>query len=176
MRRSKSMIFLVVCLLWICAIFLLSSQNGQNSHGLSSRLAEGIGTLLCPDFAKWPYTQQREWIYGMEALLRKAAHFTEYALLGILSACTVSSLLSAKRKRGSSADFKTGMLAFYPCLLVSLVDEIIQLSSAGRTSSAADVILDSVGVVTGIIIGINRIKAMPAASAQSAAVRKRRKG
>ena len=176
MRRSNGVIYLIICVLWIGAIFLFSSQNAQDSYGLSNKVAETIGGVLFPDFSGWPYNQRQEWISGTNALLRKLAHFAEYCLLGILSTCALSALFSARKRKGAPTVFKTGMLAFYPCLLVALADEVIQISSAGRTSSTADVILDCVGVVVGIFIAVSKIQAKPVAPAQSAVVRKHRRG
>ena len=74
-------------------------------------------------------------------LIRKAAHFVEYAVLGAL-------LFGA-------ADVRRG-LWFPPCfgLLAALADETVQLFALGRAGMVEDVWLDLAGFLTGwIVIG-----------------------
>ena len=72
-------------------------------------------------------------------LIRKAAHFTEYAVLGTL-------LFGA-------ADTRRG-LWFPPCfgLLAALLDETLQLFAAGRSGQVSDVWLDLAGFLAGWIL------------------------
>jgi VanZ family protein len=72
-------------------------------------------------------------------LIRKAAHFTEYAMLGAL-------LFGA-------ADTRRG-LWFPPCfgLLAALTDETVQLFSLGRAGMVEDVWLDLAGFLAGWIV------------------------
>ena len=72
-------------------------------------------------------------------LIRKAAHFTEYAVLGAL-------LFGA-------ADTRFG-LWFPPCfgLLAALLDETLPLFAAGRSGQVSDVWLDLAGFLTGWIV------------------------
>ena len=72
-------------------------------------------------------------------LIRKAAHFTEYAVLGAL-------LFGA-------ADTRYG-LWFPPCfgVLAALADETVQLFAAGRSGQVSDVWLDLAGFLAGWIL------------------------
>ena len=72
-------------------------------------------------------------------LVRKAAHFTEYAVLGAL-------LFGAAGVRHG--------LWFPPCfgLLAALLDETLQLFAAGRSGQISDVWLDLAGFLTGWIL------------------------
>ena len=72
-------------------------------------------------------------------LIRKAAHFTEYAVLGAL-------LFGA-------ADTRRG-LWFPPCfgVLAALADETVQLFAAGRSGQISDVWLDLAGFLAGWIV------------------------
>ena len=74
-------------------------------------------------------------------LIRKAAHFAEFACLGFL-------LAGFFRARGR-APLLPGALCG---LLSACVDETIQMFSPGRSSSLADVWLDFAGVMTGIFL------------------------
>lgn len=79
-----------------------------------------------------------------EHLLRKAAHFAEYMLLGI-AACYDTRRLGAK-------GFLSAVLPMYVCLFTAVADESIQLFSAGRSSMITDVWIDHSGSLTGIAI------------------------
>ena len=72
-------------------------------------------------------------------LIRKAAHFTEYAVLGAL-------LFGA-------ADTRRG-LWFPPCfgVLAALADETVQLFAAGRSGQISDVWLELAGFLAGWIV------------------------
>lgn len=74
-------------------------------------------------------------------LIRKAAHFAEFACLGFL-------LAGFFRARGR-APFLPGALCG---LLSACADETIQLFSPGRASGVTDVWLDFAGVLTGIFL------------------------
>jgi VanZ family protein len=71
-----------------------------------------------------------------DLLLRKLAHAAEYAVLGIL-------LLRATRRPG---------LAIGLGVLYALSDEVHQALVPGRQGSPLDVVIDSVGVVCGVVL------------------------
>lgn len=75
-------------------------------------------------------------------LVRKAAHFTEYMILGVL----VGLLLS--KPDGGSRFWWPEVV----CLAVASIDETIQLFSDGRGAAVRDVILDLSGATVGVII------------------------
>ena len=72
-------------------------------------------------------------------LIRKAAHFAEFAVLGALL------FLAADTRFG---------LWFPPCfgVLAALLDETVQLFAAGRSGQVSDVWLDLTGFLTGWIV------------------------
>ena len=73
-------------------------------------------------------------------LLRKLAHFTEFATLGILLAW-----MSAMRKRHGAMALLLGAAA-------ACVDETIQMFVPDRGPSLWDVGIDTCGVITGMIV------------------------
>ena len=75
-------------------------------------------------------------------LVRKAAHFTEYALLGVSAAA----LFLSRRRCVQSA-----VNAMSLCLAVAVLDESIQLLSQ-RGSQVQDVLLDFSGAAAGLLI------------------------
>ena len=78
-------------------------------------------------------------------MVRKAAHFCEYMLVGFLLLLGVR--LFSPRLRYLSWPALLG-------LLTALCDETIQLFYAGRGSSVTDVWIDFAGVVTGMAVAL----------------------
>ena len=76
-----------------------------------------------------------------EHFVRKAAHFTEYMLLGILCC--------ADFKAYGKSGFGYVLIALYICLVTAAADESIQLFTADRNGALLDVWLDHAGSITG---------------------------
>ena len=133
-QNKKLVILTCLTVLWIIVIFSFSLQSGDESSQLSGGIVAWIVELICPeDFA---HTEI------LETIVRKAAHFTEYFILGVLMSLTV-------RER------KCKRYLFTPWVLGTMVaccDETIQLFSDGRAGRVFDVMLDSSGVLAGCLI------------------------
>ena len=85
-------------------------------------------------------------------LLRNAAHVTEFAMLGT---CLSALSIYFARQKGKPTFLRylsfVG-LSIFGCLVVAVVDELIQLTSAGRASDVKDVLLDLSGAVIGAVV------------------------
>lgn len=126
-------------------IFIRSMQNADDSAAESGSILEWISGILRS--------------MGIDAelsdhFIRKAAHFTEYFVLGaLLSFAAYSYVL--KRK-------KMLMITLPAGLIVAVSDELIQLGSEGRSCEIGDMALDFSAVVTAallvtlILYGISR--------------------
>ncbi len=82
------------------------------------------------------------WMDGF--IIRKLAHFCEFALLGCLLGLTFRSR-GAKRSTSRYAPASLSLAA-------ACVDETIQIVSPGRYSSLVDVWIDFAGSVSGLVI------------------------
>jgi VanZ family protein len=116
--------------LWLGVIFYLSSPEGAFTN--TSRIIGPILQFLFPDMSE----AARMVIHGY---VRKAAHFTEYAVLAFLAAraCVMSASLFLWRFR-----------YLVPLMLVAIVsaaDETNQSFLASRTASVYDVLIDIAG-------------------------------
>lgn len=76
-------------------------------------------------------------------IVRKSAHFCEFALLGCLTGWTFYS----NNKRIIKNLLSIGFI----CLSTAVVDELVQISSMGRSAEVPDVALDFVGAVFGLL-------------------------
>lgn len=109
-----------------------SLMTGDDSGNLSGAVLEWLSGFLP--------------ILGTEAghhFLRKAAHFSEFCLLG--------TLVSARRLAGEG-EFRLAKTGFG--LAVACIDETIQIFVPGRASSLVDVWIDTAGFVTGTVLVI----------------------
>lgn len=94
-------------------------------------------------------------------IVRKCAHFTEYMILGISVKVTADDLLRQSRR----ADIQTRTAAILCpwCIgaLYAVSDEIHQSFVPGRSCELRDMIIDSCGVLTGVLIiwYVNRTRA-----------------
>lgn len=78
------------------------------------------------------------------AFIRKAAHFTEYAVLGIFLCILIL------RKRNTN-DLQTIIVSLIIALFIAAIDEFVQ-NFTGRSSMVKDVIIDLCGATTGILL------------------------
>lgn len=76
-------------------------------------------------------------------ILRKLAHFTEFACLGLLLTCLVHMYFSR---------WQCWALPVLSGVLVAAVDETIQFFIPGRGSRISDVGIDALGVILGIVL------------------------
>ena len=140
---------LVRLILWLCtlaaasAIFSFSAQDGPVSSAASNRVAEIIVDLIDADFDALPAENQASILSFVRKLVRKGAHFTEFAVLGLCIRLLVSTYT---RVHGSSLSWLIGTL--YAC-----TDEVHQLFVSSRAGMWQDVLLDSVGVLAGVTVG-----------------------
>lgn len=123
----------LLSIVWIIVIFSFSLQSGEESGELSGGIVAWIVGLFFPE----DFTH----IELVHFLVRKAAHFTEYFILGVLLSLTVR---EAKWKKVLLVPWVLGTL-------VASCDETIQLFSDGRAGQVTDVMLDSSGVLTGCV-------------------------
>jgi len=131
----KRTIYAGITLIWVGIIFSFSLQPADASSELSS----GLGKWLLETFLPWISGEMYDFFHF---ILRKAAHFTEYMILGVLSMLT---MLQTDLKRKKMPGFLFGVI-------VAAIDETMQLFVEGRSGQATDVVLDSAGVLTGIFI------------------------
>ena len=117
-------------ILWIGVIFFFSSPEG--SFNETSRIIGPLLHFFYPNIS--PETEA-----AIHAVVRKAAHFTEYAILALLAArvCTISARPLLQRWRY--------LLSIILVVLIASLDEFNQSFEVSRTISSWDVALDIVG-------------------------------
>jgi VanZ family protein len=137
MKRTKTRLFLSGAMIVgiLCFIWDNSLLPGKDSGELSGF----IGTLLQKLL---PFLDLQSEM-GMH-LLRKAAHFSEFAALGMSFGWLFAMVMTKKQWKYL---LPLGCGAAAAC-----VDECIQIFSPGRYSSIVDVCIDCSGVLTGCLL------------------------
>ncbi len=127
---KKRTVLRIVVILYTLFIFSNSAATGETSGGFSARIAAMIIDFFHLPFAFEPF----------HFFLRKAAHFSEYALLGIL-------VCSESRYEKSST-----VVPWLYGICTAVLDESLQLLVPGRSGSPADVLIDSAGFLCGFAL------------------------
>ena len=138
----KIIIKWILVLLCMLTIFFFSNDSADASTKKSDGLLIHISEVLVG--RKLTNKEKQVRIDKYVKLIRKSAHFTLYLILGLL-------LINALSEH---------MTINYKCILISLLiaflyacsDEIHQLFVPGRSCELLDIIIDSSGSYTGIMI------------------------
>ena len=138
----KKYLKLLLLVLWMSVIFYLSSQSDVQSADTSNLVTDIIYKILNYFSIDINYGEAA-FIETFSSFVRKLAHFSEFLILGVL---TVSNLFEIKRDR------KYIYYAIIFCVLYAISDEVHQLFVINRYCSILDMLLDSLGAITGIFI------------------------
>lgn len=127
-------------------IFCFSAQTGKESGAMSGRITTWILKLIVPGFEDFTPEKQEMLRSTVGLLVRKLAHFSEYALLGF------SLLLHIAQIQKHMTVRLPWLWAWTVGTLYAASDEFHQGFVAGRGPSVMDVMIDSAGVIAGILL------------------------
>lgn len=136
MRSSKTRIRFCMVLLFLNLIFIWG--NSLMPGAVSDRISRWVGDMF-GSALDIPVNETE----GGHGLLRKAAHFSEFACLGLLL-CWRTCMAGRTGKDLAALTLLGGITA-------ACVDETIQIFAQGRNSSLADVWIDTCGAAAGMI-------------------------
>ena len=148
LRQNAVIIALLLVLFWAAVIFLFSAADANESSKTSSGVTRWLCSLLVPDFNEMSVVMQRAVIRRYGLYVRKAAHFTEYMIFGVLL-YTAAYVINRRRPlRYAPA------LAWLVGTLYAVSDECHQYFVPGRSMQLRDMLIDSFGTLTGIGLGL----------------------
>ncbi len=150
---------------WMLLIYYLSAQTAaeslESSYSFTDKILHIVNILL---------PGQEINIAAFDDFIRSAAHFAIYMILGLLIAnafffqCIYYNT-DEMRRYYNAKDVKDNgnenrknryiwvlLISFIICLMYAISDEIHQIFVPGRGAQISDVLLDSLGAGTGIII------------------------
>ena len=129
----------LLLLVLMILIYCFSAQVADDSTLTSSRVCWFAARHLITDFQDMEADVQEKIVNGLTFIVRKTAHFSEYALMGALWYLWLHRVKFAP------------LIAFTATSLYSCTDEIHQRFVPGRSGEMRDVVLDSSGALFGIL-------------------------
>lgn len=144
-ENMKRKIFIITALAVMVMIFCFSMQNSSESSGISGSVTDFILKKLTHNYRDMTAGEKKDLLKAAEYVIRKLAHFSVYTVLGFFISLSVG-----RRRFLSSGSLVTVVIGFaYACS-----DELHQYFVSGRSCRFTDVIIDTSGVITGIIISV----------------------
>lgn len=129
---------------WMLTIFLFSGQPAVESAKVSGTVAYRMIDTCNQVFHMGLAEETMEkYAQNMDHPIRKAAHMTEYAILGLLSFFCFRGYLKRERR--------TYLLALGAAVCYAASDEIHQLFVPGRAGRFSDVCIDTAGAALGLL-------------------------
>ena len=129
----KKIVKLILLACWMGLIFYMSSCSGERSSAMSGGLLKMIAELI-------GISDVSHFIENYSFAIRKTAHFSEYAILGILMYTNLKEYI------------KYLLMSFIICTLYAVSDEIHQLFVSQRSFAFMDIFIDSCGALTGLVL------------------------
>lgn len=139
--KLKKITTIILIILWMAGVFYFSNQASTESSKISSGFTDKVLSIWNSSKSKTP-SQKRK----IEKIIRKIAHFSVYTLGGILILLHMNTYLFKTKKKV--------LLSWLIGTIYAITDETHQLFIPGRSGEIKDVCIDSLGVITGIIIVI----------------------
>lgn len=142
-KNKKRMIFGIFVILNCMTIFYFSNQVADDSSRQSSRIVETISKIIptIKTMQEPDKTLLKQEV--LTPIVRKSAHFSIYALLGFL---TMNFMFTIENKK----IYQLIIYAFLFCFIYAITDEFHQFFILGRSAEIRDVLIDSLGALTGI--------------------------
>lgn len=136
-------LYLCILILWMGVIFTFSNQNAEVSEnvsdGFTSKVVDTVATVKKDESIK---ENKKEIIEDSRFFIRKTAHFFLYLVLGILIYLNVKDVKK----------INPIIISLMFCILYACSDEIHQMFINERTAKVLDILIDTTGSLTGILL------------------------
>lgn len=144
-QRMRRAVPLILTVAWLVFIFSNSMQSGEESGEQSKSALAWLLNL---------FSSLGLPISISELFLRKLAHFSEYALLGLFFSLDLWGFGLLARAESKSRLLLTCLSGIPCCTLCALVDEfVIQRLTPDRGPSITDVLIDTAGAaITALLV------------------------
>ena len=142
MRKNHNLMSWIAVLLVMSVIFFLSSQPAPRSNELSKQVTEVIVKIAKKVMDSGADTE--ELVERFNSLVRKYAHGGVYFVLGFFTAMA----LVFSGMGGLGAFF----LSMSICVFYAVIDEMHQHFIPGRGAQMEDILIDSAGAFSGILL------------------------
>ena len=134
--RVGNALLWIAALSWAGMLFFFSGQDANESGRLSLWVTEHVMRI----FPNLPFELEQ-----VHFFVRKAAHFSIFALEGFLLGLAMMRTLPEK--------WLGGVLAVISCVVVAVLNEYHQSFVEGRNCEVRDMGIDSAGALLGVLVG-----------------------
>ena len=145
-EKNSIILSLLLVIAVMVMIYCFSAQTGAESGAMSGKITTWVLSLVIPDFANFAPEKQEAIRSTVGLIVRKLAHFSEYALLGF------SLMLHIAQIQKKISIRLPWLWAWAVGTIYAASDEFHQGFVAGRGPSVRDVMIDSAGVIAGTML------------------------
>ena len=142
---AKRIIFGILIIINCATIFYFSNQVADNSSQQSGRIVEFVSDIV-PSIKRMKEPEKttlKEEV--LTPIVRKTAHFSIYAMLGIWTINFIKTFENLKES-------KKIIISLLFCTLYAITDEFHQTLVSGRSGEIRDILIDSLGALTGMTL------------------------
>lgn len=136
--------FVILAILFAGLIFYMSSRPDYSTKQDSLRVSVEICETCIEGYDQMPPATQKVYLEPVDHMVRKTAHFLEYALLAFL----VCGCLN----KGDWRHMGAYLLPWGIATVYAASDELHQRFVPGRNGCVSDVCLDSFGAISGVLV------------------------
>lgn len=147
-RNIRKGIYILPVIFWMGVIFGMSHQVAEVSSAMSGGIIDQIIQIIFPRFEEYSLAKQILYMERLEIIVRKGAHFSEYTVLGGLLARALYHLSGSEHTSKKNWCIKSWGIG----VLYAMTDEIHQLFIDGRSGQLSDVMIDTSGVLLGVVL------------------------
>lgn len=150
LKRHAKLLISLLLVFQMLFIFTMSSFGSDSSNAQSGQIIQVLRQVF-PSLSS--HTSGLD-ASALTFIVRKTAHFTEYAILGILFYFFYRQILPQKN------GLRLFVLAILSSFLYACTDEIHQLFVPGRSGQFTDVLVDTLGAFCGclLLLAIRRLR------------------
>ncbi len=139
-KKQIKIFKILLILIWMIVIFMFSNEKGAKSTSTSRKVTEAIVQTVSSKSIE----ENEPIIVSLDKVIRKLAHYTIYTIGGIVIFNYAKTTEKTKKEKILYS------IAFGACYAIT--DEIHQFFVSGRSARIFDVGIDTLGVITGILI------------------------
>ena len=145
-KKQIKIFKILLILIWMIVIFMFSNEKGAKSTSTSRKVTEAIVQTVSSKSIE----ENEPIIASLDKVIRKLAHYTIYTIGGIVIFNYAKTTEKTKKEKILYS------ISFGACYAIT--DEIHQFFVSGRSARIFDVGIDTLGVITGILIYLAIIK------------------
>lgn len=143
--NKKIIINTIYVILWCVTVFTLSAEIADNSSNTSGNTIKFMIKLINRNISN---DELQVVVNFLQPVVRKTAHFTLFAVGGIL----IYNMLDLFISHNKPISIKVVGISWLTGTCYAITDEVHQLFVPGRSCELRDMLIDSTGVLVGIVL------------------------